>query len=198
MEEIIRSLFEGDQKGVNLGGWISQCVSYEQKHFETFITEQDIEQIASWGLDHVRVPVEYYILEEEELAEIFSLVNNYLFPGGLFIFDFNTVYKYREIIGESTIAENREDCSFIWENFYDPEGDINEYDLTVFVRKEGDIFRKFTETHLQRGYTAEQMTRLVEQAGMEVVEVLDADTGEAVTDTSERVYVVAREKAKKE
>lgn len=139
-----------------------------------------------------------YILEEEELAEIFSLVNNYLFPGGLFIFDFNTVYKYREIIGESTIAENREDCSFIWENFYDPEGDINEYDLTIFIREEGDTFRKFTETHLQRGYTVEQMTRLAEQAGMEVVEVMDADTGEAVTDISERVYVVAREKAKKE
>ena len=137
-----------------------------------------------------------YILEEEELAEVFSLVNNYLFPGGLFIFDFNTVHKYREIIGESTIAENREDCSFIWENFYDPEEEINEYDLTVFVREEGESFRRFTETHLQRGYTVAQMTRLVEEAGMAVVEIRDADTGEAVTEESQRVYVVAREQGK--
>lgn len=137
-----------------------------------------------------------YILEEEELSEVFSLVNNYLFPGGLFIFDFNTVYKYREVIGESTIAETKEDCSFIWENFYDPEEDINEYDLTVFVRKEGDIYRRFTETHLQRGYTAEQMTGLVEGAGMAVVEVRDADTGEEVTERTQRVYVVAREQGK--
>lgn len=60
-----------------------------------------------------------YILEERELLTVFSLVNNYLFPGGLFLFDFNTVYKYREVIGDRVIAENREDCSFIWENAYD-------------------------------------------------------------------------------
>lgn len=134
-----------------------------------------------------------YILEEEELKTVFSLVNNYLFPGGIFIFDFNTDYKYREVIGNTTIAENREDCSFIWENYYDPEEEINEYDLTIFVQEEEDLFRRFTETHFQRGYTVEQMLRLVEEAGMKVVEVKDADTGEAVTEQSERVYMVARE-----
>lgn len=137
-----------------------------------------------------------YILEEEELLEVFSLVNNYLFPGGVFIFDFNTDYKYREVIGDTVIAENREDCSFIWENYYDIEEDINEYDLTIFVREDGDIFRKFEETHLQRGYTAAQMCSLVEQAGMTVLEVTDADTGEAVTEFSERIYIVAREGGK--
>ena len=137
-----------------------------------------------------------YILEEEELQYIFSMVNNYLFPGGIFIFDFNTDYKYREVIGETTIAENREDCSFIWENFYDPEEEINEYDLTVFVREEGESFRRFTETHFQRGYTVGQMLALVERAGMTVLEVTDADTGERVTDTSQRVYVVAGEHGK--
>ena len=137
-----------------------------------------------------------YILEEDELLRVFSLVNNYLFPGGIFIFDFNTDYKYREIIGDTTIAENRDDCSFIWENYYDPEQEINEYDLTVFVRQDGDQFRKFSETHFQRGYTLEQITSLVNRAGMALVEVMDADTGEAVTAESERIYVVAREQGK--
>ena len=59
-------------------------------------------------------------------------MNNYLDPGGLFLFDFNTEYKYREILGDTTIAENRDECSFIWENFYDPQERINEYDLTIF------------------------------------------------------------------
>lgn len=73
------NIFKGYQKGVNLGGWISQCVSYEQKHFETFITEQDIAQIASWGLDHIRVPVDYDILETEEgtyKEQGFSYIDN--------------------------------------------------------------------------------------------------------------------------
>ena len=137
-----------------------------------------------------------YILKEEELFRVFSLVNNYLFPGGIFIFDFNTDYKYREIIGDATIAENRDDCSFIWENYYDPGQEINEYDLTVFVRLEDDRFRKFTETHFQRGYTLEQIIFLVDRAGMTLVEVMDADTGKSVTAESERIYIVAREQGK--
>lgn len=134
-----------------------------------------------------------YILEEDELLEVFSLVNNYLYPGGIFIFDFNTEYKYREVIGDTTIAENRDNCSFIWENYYDEEEAINQYDLTIFVQEEGELFRRFTETHFQRGYTVEQMTALVEQAGMTIVEILDADTQEPVTPESERVYIVAGE-----
>lgn len=132
-----------------------------------------------------------YILEEEELLTVFSLVNNYLFPGGIFVFDFNTDYKYREVIGDTTIAENREDCSFIWENFYDPEEEINEYDLTVFVREEDDLFRRFTETHLQRGYTPEQISRLVQQAGLKLLEMTDDETGGEAGPESQRVLVVA-------
>lgn len=138
-----------------------------------------------------------YILEEDELQETFSLVNNYLYPGGIFIFDFNTVYKYEEVIGDTTIAENRDDCSFIWENYYDEETQLNEYDVTIFTR-EGELFRRFQETHVQRGYTVEQMTSLVEAAGMVVVKVMDADTQAEVTPESERVYVIAREHGKQE
>lgn len=134
-----------------------------------------------------------YLLEEEELLEVFRLVENYLYPGGLFIFDFNTVYKYEQVIGNTTIAENREDCSFIWENFYDPDEELNEYDLTFFVRQEDGLFRRFTETHLQRGYTAEKMAALLKEAGLEIVEMRDSDTDGPVTGVTERVCVAARE-----
>lgn len=148
-----------------------------------------------------------YLLDEKDLAETFRLVNNYLYPGGLFIFDFNTVYKYEVVIGDTTIAENREDCSFIWENYYHSEEEINEYDLTIFVKddsvaqkaeeNDGACFRRFCENHYQRGYRLEQMKRLVEEAGMEFIEAIDADTHEEVTEVSERIYVVAREQGKK-
>ncbi len=137
-----------------------------------------------------------YILEEDELLGTFRLINNYLYPGGIFIFDFNTVYKYENIIGDTTIAENREDCSFIWENYYYPEEEINEYDLTVFVQEKGDRFRRFTETHYQRGYTAEKMCSLVEAAGMQVLLMRDSDTDGPVTETTERIYLVAGEQGK--
>lgn len=72
-------IFEGYQRGVNLGGWISQCVSYEKEHFDTFITEADIEKIAGWGLDHVRVPVDYEIIVTDDGAwkeEGFSYISS--------------------------------------------------------------------------------------------------------------------------
>ncbi|MBD5509268.1 MAG: class I SAM-dependent methyltransferase [Lachnospiraceae bacterium] len=134
-----------------------------------------------------------YLLEEPDIIKTFRLVNNYLYPQGLFIFDFNTVYKYAQVIGDATIAENREDCSFIWENYYHEAEEINEYDLTVFVagQKEG-WFRRFQEVHYQRGYRLEQMMDFLVQAGLSFVEAIDADTHGEVTGESERIYVVAR------
>ena len=138
-----------------------------------------------------------YILEEEDMVKVFSLVNNYLYPGGIFVFDFNTVYKYEQVIGDDTIAENRDDCSFIWENYYDEESRINEYDLTIFVRKpDTEYFRKFTETHYQKGYTLEQMKGYLEAAGLLFVKAFDADTRGEVRAESERIYVIAREAGK--
>lgn len=71
--------FEGFQKGVNLGGWISQFAEYDKKHFESFITKEDIRNIANLGFDHVRVPVDYNVLEDEEggiIEEGFSYLKN--------------------------------------------------------------------------------------------------------------------------
>lgn len=144
-----------------------------------------------------------YILEKEELLQVFRLVNNYLDPGGIFIFDMNTIYKYREILGETTICENREEGSFIWENFYDETERINQYDLTLFVKEESmnhyrdALYRKYEETHFQRGYEIEQIKSLLKEAGMEFVAAYDELTHEPVREDSERVYVIARERGKR-
>lgn len=138
-----------------------------------------------------------YITEEEELLEVFRLVNNYLDPKGMFIFDFNTEYKYREILGDCTIAENRDACSFIWENYYYEEEQINEYALSLFIQEEdSDLYRKYEETHFQKAYTYETMRRLVEESGLEFVTAYDAFTHDAPTEKSERIYMIARERGK--
>ena len=163
-----------------------------------------------------------YLLAKEDIVQTFRLVNNYLYPQGIFVFDFNTVYKYATVIGDATIAENREDCSFIWENYYHEEQEINEYDLTVFVSEDrmrqgmdvtreegmehgadamrkdggetvqGGRFRRFQEVHYQRGFCLEQMKEFLAEAGLVFVEAQDADTHKKVRAESERIYVVAR------
>ena len=141
-----------------------------------------------------------YLLEDEDVINTFKLVNNFLFPKGVFIFDFNTLYKYRDVIGDATIAENRDDCSFIWDNYYHDEDHINEYDLTIFARvsasEEDELFRRSIETHFQRGYTLEEMKSFVQAAGLEFVTAIDADTHECPTKDSERIYIVALESGK--
>ncbi len=139
-----------------------------------------------------------YILDEEELIQTFSLVNNFLFPGGVLIFDFNTLHKYRDVIGDATIAENREDCSFIWDNYFHEDDNINEYDLTIFAvcDEKKELFKRFTETHFQRGYTLQEMKSFIERSGLLFVDAIDADTHDKPTDESERIYVIAREQGK--
>ncbi len=58
--------FTGFQAGVNLGGWISQYGRYDHEHFKTFITQADIQRIASWGMDHVRLPFDYPVMEDDD------------------------------------------------------------------------------------------------------------------------------------
>lgn len=134
-----------------------------------------------------------YITEEEDLLEVFRLVNNYLDPNGVFIFDLNTMFKYEELLGDNVIAENREESSFIWENWYDEETQINEYDLTLFIENEDGLYEKYEETHYQKAYEINRVCELIEEAGMKVEAVYDAFTTAEPHEESERVYIVARE-----
>ena len=138
-----------------------------------------------------------YITEKEDLLEVFRLANNYLDPKGIFIFDFNTVYKYREVLGNQTIAEDREDCSFIWDNYYYEDEQINEYELSLFIKEQdSDLYRKYQEMHYQKAYDLDTIKGLVEESGLEYITAYDAFTRNKPTEISERVYVVARERGK--
>ena len=139
-----------------------------------------------------------YILTYEDLVQVFRLVNNYLDPQGIFIFDFNTEYKYREVLGDRTFAEEREECSFIWDNYYDEEQGINEYELTLFVQSQEDpkLYRKYQEAHYQKAYTLEKIKNLIERAGLRYLTAYDAYTRDVPMYDSERICVIAQEYGK--
>ena len=137
-----------------------------------------------------------YITEKEDLTEVFRLVNNYLDPKGLFIFDFNTDYKYRDMIGETVIAEDREDVSFIWFNEYDEESQLNDIDLKVFVQEDGDRYRKFQEEHIQRGYSLQEIKQMLEESGLVFLQAFDEYSNQEPRTDSGRIVVVAQENGK--
>lgn len=57
--------WKGYMQGVNLGGWLSQCV-HTKEHYDTFITEKDFEVLSSWNIDHIRLPVDYNLVETKD------------------------------------------------------------------------------------------------------------------------------------
>ena len=136
-----------------------------------------------------------YITEYKDLVQVFRLANNYLDPGGLFIFDMTTAAKYKSI-GNSVITDNRDEGSFIWENTYYDDKKINQYDLTIFARidEETNLYERYDETHIQRVYEIDEVKCALLEAGMEFVNVYDAFTYNAPTSESERLYFIAREK----
>ena len=138
-----------------------------------------------------------YILDRADLVKVFKLVNTFLDTNGIFIFDLNTLYKYENILGDNVISENRDNMSFIWENYYDRKEQINEYDLTIYLKDEEDSkerFFRFDEVHYQKGYTIDEVKEALEEAGMEFVTVYDAFSKDAPKADSERVYFIAKEK----
>ena len=175
------------------------AMDHRQEGEDILYLLQDMREFELYGTVRAAVSIcdsMNYIVEYQDLVQVMKLVNNYLDPGGIFIFDLNTPYKYEEILGENTFAENRPEGSFIWENYYDGETGINEYDLTLFVREEEGIYRKFEETHYQRAYELEQVLRAIKEAGLEFVAAYDAGTHKPVQQDSQRIYVIAREKGK--
>ena len=167
-------------------------MAYEYDHdcpFEAYITNlgkyNEGELVGEW----VKFPT-----TSEDLKKVFGLVKEYLAEDGVFIFDLNTVHKYRDLMGECTISENRKESSFIWENYFYEDEMVNEYDLTLFIREESDLYRKYEELHYQKAYELEQVKELLLQAGMEFVAAYDAFTHDPVTAESERMYIIARPK----
>lgn len=192
-----------DMTGVdNSGEMLELAMRKRQKSgYDILYLLQDMREFELYGTVRAVISVcdsVNYITDEKELEEVFRLVNNYLDPGGIFVFDFNTEYKYGEILGEQVIAEDREECSFIWDNYYYEEERMNEYELTLFIRDEKNpqFYRKYQEIHFQKAYSLTEMENLIKKAGLVFVTAYDAYTKNPPHERSERICVVAREQGK--
>ena len=162
--------------------------------------QQDMREFELYGTVRAAVSVcdsMNYILSEEDLEQVFACVNNYLDPEGIFVFDLKTIHYFRDVCGDCVLADSREEGSFIWENNWYEEEQMNEYDLTLFIREPSGMYRREQELHDQRGYEIAVVRQALERAGMRFVTALDAETMQKPTDFSERIYIVAKEHGKK-
>lgn len=158
-----------------------------------------------------------YITEPEDLKNVFKLVNNYLEKDGLFIFDINSEYKYRELLADNTFAEDAEDSAFIWQNEFNVKTKLNKYGLTLFISEnvldedsallidENDaladdsdekVFFRYYEEHVQRAYSLDEIKVMLTEAGMEFVAAYVDYTNVVIDEenrNAERITIIAKE-----
>lgn len=137
-----------------------------------------------------------YLTGKGDLEKCFSLVHNYLDPGGVFLFDVNTPYKFRHIYGnEAYVLESEEGgrsayCG--WQNEYEEESRLCRFYLSVFTEEEDGRYSRTDEEQLERCYTKEELTAALTRAGfVEISFFGDLHFG-APEETTERWYVAAK------
>ena len=140
------------------------------------------------------------VLLEQDISELdFDVTNldcvlcacdgfNYI----TYIFDISSFYKLSTVLGDNMYGENREDISYMWQNYFDDEQNLVEMELTFFVADENGKYDKHEERHLQRAYTEEEILDMLEEVGFTDVKVYGDFTFEQPEEDCERVFFVCR------
>ncbi len=130
-----------------------------------------------------------YITSLDELSKVFSLVKNYLNPGGIFVFDINTPYKYEQVLSDNTFVYDQDGIFYVWQNFFD--GEYCDFLIDFFVEKDGS-YSRFTEEHTQRCHTFKEILSVIEDAGLSLEGVYDELSFSDPVSTSERIFLVVK------
>ena len=129
-----------------------------------------------------------YMISEDDFEKALKNVSLYLNPGGVFVFDLKTESKYSQM-GNNTYYDDIGDASYVWNNRYDTNTGINEYEVQFFL-KCGMESLTFSEAHRQRSYNANTVEILMQRAGLEMVSVSDNYTQNQPHPDSERLTYV--------
>ena len=131
----------------------------------------------------------------KELEKAFERVSYYMETGGLFVFDINTPYKHREILGNNTFVYDTDDVFLVWQNTYRDEDCSVKIDLDFFAPEpegEGARYIRSSETFREYAYPTDTVRGLLENAGFEVLGVFDDFTFEPAREDSQRLTIAAR------
>lgn len=127
-----------------------------------------------------------------DFLTMLALVRNYLEPGGLFLFDVNTPYKFKEIYGTNAYVLEDEGVLCAWQNFYDPKSRLCEFFTSVFIEDDDGRYTRRDDYERETCFTPAEIRRMLKKSGFAVVaEHGDLDGGAPTRDT-ERIYFVAK------
>lgn len=188
-----------EMTGVDLSEDMLMVAREKSEGMDILYLNQDMTEFELYGtVDFIVSSLDCvnYITDKRDLLKVFKLVNNYLDPGGLFIFDINTSYKLENVIGNNTFVIENEDVFCTWQNEYDKKRKICDFYLTFFC-KDDKGYARFDEQHSERAYEIEEIKALIETSGMKLLKVYNAFGFDNPKKNSERVFFVAQEQGKR-
>lgn len=184
-----------DMIGIDISEDMLAIAKQKSESLNILYLSQDITQFELYGTVDCIISLcdsLNYILKTNDLFKVFKLVNNYLNPKGLFIFDINTEYKFKNILGTNTFAETKSNAAYIWENFYNKNKKINEYYLNFFIKQTQTNYKRFKEIHYERAYSINTIKKLLKKSNLKLLAVYDAFTFNKPKKDSERIYFVVQ------
>ncbi len=125
------------------------------------------------------------------MKKCLSLVHNYLDPGGLFLFDVNTPYKFRHVYGNEHYVLEAPGVFCGWKNRFDAKSGLCDFELTIFSEENGR-WRRFDEHQRERCWSPKTLNALLDDAGFERLETTGDRNGRVPSETDERLYYVCR------
>ena len=129
----------------------------------------------------------------DEVRKTFSVLKNFIDDGGIMIFDVNTLYKHRCILGNNTFIYDEKNVYCVWQNRLFQDDCTVGINLDFFV-KNGDVYERFNENFKEVAFSDEELTEVVESEGFKVIKrYADLSCSAPVEDTERVYYVVRRE-----
>ena len=133
-----------------------------------------------------------HIIDYRDFKKAISRVSLFLEKGKLFIFDLNTEFKHKEILGNNTFVIENESVFCVWQNGYDNKRKQSDICLDFFV-EENKTYNRYCEEFSERYYDCEQVKKALKSANLEVLAVYEEMTeNKPKKDTQRVVYVTRR------
>ena len=132
-----------------------------------------------------------HITDYDRLCKAIERVSLFLEKDRLFIFDVNTVYKHKNVLGNNTFVIDMDDVYCVWQNEYCEKDNTVNINLDFFV-PESDLYYRQNENFSERAYSEEEMKQALSKAGLEIVGIFDDMSENAPNENSERMIYVTR------
>lgn len=132
-----------------------------------------------------------HITDYEKFCSAIARVSLFLEKDRLFIFDLNTTYKHREVLGDNTFVIETDDVYCVWQNEFSEKDNTVEINLDFFM-PEGDAYQRSSESFCERAYTNGEIENALTKAGLKIEAVFEDMTENAPKESAERIVYVTR------